>query len=162
MTDQTSPDDTPKDLLSGDESPSGEINATYKPVLDDARALDKKITSIQNPLYNSDIQPGSQDDIHYLQRFHDRVQNLMRGVMGAYGEAPREIQMEEAAEVKKELDHQLQQFNSFLSTEVSAFNKTAAEHGSSTLFAGAPVKIETGAVAAGSGSGELEDDDPDQ
>ena len=125
-----------QDLLTGDESQAGEVNAAYKPVLDEARALDKKITSIQNPLYNSDIQPGSQDDVHYLQRFHDRVQNLMRGVMGAFGEAPRDIQLEEAAEVRKELDHQLQQFNTFLNTEVSAFNKKAMEHGSSTLFRG--------------------------
>jgi small-conductance mechanosensitive channel len=151
-----------QDLLTGDESQAGEVNATYKPVLDEARALDKKITSIQNPLYNSDIQPGSQDDVHYLQRFHDRVQSLMRGVMGAYGEAPRDIQLEEAAEVRKELDHQLQQFNTFLNTEVSAFNKKAMEHGSSTLFAGGPVEIKAGAGASGSGTGELEDDDPDQ
>ncbi len=151
-----------QDLLTGDESQAGEVNAAYKPVLDEARALDKKITSIQNPLYNTDIQPGSQDDIHYLQRFHDRVQNLMRGVMGAYGEGPREIQLEEAAEVRKELDHQLQQFNTFLNTEVSAFNKKAIEHGSSTLFAGAPVEIKAGDAASGSGAGELEDDDPDQ
>jgi hypothetical protein len=151
-----------QDLLTGDESQAGEVNAAYKPVLDEARALDKKITSIQNPLYNSEAQPGTQDDIHYLQRFHDRVQNLMRGVMGAFGEAPREIQVEEAAEVRKELDHQLQQFNAFLNTEVSVFNKKAAEHGSSTLFAGAPVEIKAGAAAAGSGAGDLEEDDPDQ
>ncbi len=151
-----------QDLLTGDESQAGEVNAAYKPVLDEARALDKKITSIQNPLYNSEIQPGSQDDVHYLQRFHDRVQNLMRGVMGAYGEAPRDIQLEEAADVRKELDHQLQQFNTFLNTEVSAFNKKAMEHGSSTLFAGGPVEIKAGAGASGSGAGELEDDDPDQ
>jgi hypothetical protein len=86
----------------------------------------------------------------------------MRGVMGGFGEAPREIQVEEAAEVRKELDNQLQQFNTFLSTEVSAFNKKASEHGSSTLFAGAPVQVKSGASAAGSGAGDLEDDDPDQ
>jgi hypothetical protein len=70
--------------------------------------------------------------------------------------------VEEAAEVRKELDHQLQQFNAFLNTEVSGFNKKAAEHGSSTLFAGAPVEIKSGAAASGSGAGDLEDDDPDQ
>ena len=85
----------------------------------------------------------------------------MRGVMGAYGEAPRDIQLEEAAEVRKELDHQLQQFNTFR-TQVSAFNKKAMEDGSSTLFAGGPVEIKAGAGASGSGAGELEDDNPDQ
>jgi hypothetical protein len=63
----------------------GATNAGYKPVLDEAKALDKKITSIQEPLYNNDIQPGSQDDIHYLQRFQNRLQGVMRGVMGGPG-----------------------------------------------------------------------------
>jgi hypothetical protein len=112
-------------------------------------------------LYNSEIQPGSQDDIHYLQRFHDKLQGLMRGVMGGFGEAPKEIQIEAAAEARKELETNLQQFNAFLNTEVAAFNKKAAEHGSSTLFAGGPVEIKSGAGSAGAGSGN-QDDDQDQ
>jgi DNA repair exonuclease SbcCD ATPase subunit len=153
-----------QDLLVTDESQGGEAaqqNASFKPVVDDAKALDKKITAMQEPLYNSDIQPGSQDDIHYLQRFHDRVQQIMRGVMGAYGEAPRDIMVEEANSVRQELEKNLQAFNSFLNTEVTAFNKKASEHGSSTLFAGAPVQIKSGAGAAGAGGGEMDDDDQD-
>ena len=63
----------------------------------------------------------------------------MRGVMGAFGEAPRDIIVEEAAQARKELDTQLQQFNAFLNTEVAGFNKKALQAGSSTLFAGDPV-----------------------
>jgi photosystem II stability/assembly factor-like uncharacterized protein len=153
-----------QDLLVTDESQGGEAaqqNASFKPVVDDAKALDKKITAMQEPLYNSEIQPGSQDDIHYLQRFHDRVQGIMRGVMGGYGEAPRDIMVEEANSVRQELEKTLQTFNTFLNTEVTAFNKKAAEHGSSTLFAGAPVQIKSGAGAAGAGGGELDDEDQD-
>ena len=70
------------------DSEGAATNVSYKPVLDEAKTLDKKITSIQEPLYNNDIQPGSQDDIHYLQRFQNRLQGVMRGVMGGPGEAP--------------------------------------------------------------------------
>ena len=78
-----------EELLSSEEGQEGgAANVSYKPVLDEARALDKKITAIQEPLYNSDIQAGSQDDIHYLQRFQNRLQGVMRGVMGGFGEAP--------------------------------------------------------------------------
>jgi photosystem II stability/assembly factor-like uncharacterized protein len=147
-----------QEMLGGDEGQEGQMNASYKPVLEEARALDKKIASLQEPLYNNEIQPGSSDDIHYLQRFQSRLQGAMRGVMGSFGEAPKEIQLEEAAEVRKELETQLQQFNAFLNAEVAAFNKKAAEHGSSTLFAGAPVEIKAGASSA-TGSGEEQDED---
>ncbi|HSM87222.1 MAG TPA: hypothetical protein VLT16_13775, partial [Candidatus Limnocylindrales bacterium] len=137
----------------------GETNVNYKTVLEEARVLDKKIMAFQSPLYNSEVQPGSQDDIHYLQRFHDRLQNAMRGVMFAFGEAPKQIQIDEANEVRKELGTTLAQFNNLLNTDVAAFNKSAAQHGSSTLFAGAPVEIKAGAGAAGSGAGDQQDED---
>jgi len=152
-----------QELLTTEEGQEGATNAAYKPVLEEARALDKKITSIQEPLYNNDIQPGSQDDIHYLQRFQNRLQGVMRGVTGGFGEAPSPLLVEEATQVRKELETQLAQVNTFLNTEVANFNKKAAEHGSSTLFAGGPIQIKTGAGAASSAStgNEEEDEDPD-
>jgi small-conductance mechanosensitive channel len=150
-----------EDLLGSDENEGGEVNVAYKPVLDQARSLDKKITAIEEPLYNSEIQPGSQDDVHYLERFHSRLQSIMRSVMGGYGQAPNELQIEEANEVHKELQAHLTDLNNFLNTEVAAFNKTATEHGSSTLFAGTPIQIKSGAGAAGSGSGDQDDNNPD-
>ena len=148
-------------LLSSDEQGSV-VNASYKPVLDDAKSLDKKIMSIQEPLYNSEIQPGASDDIHYLARFNSRLQNVMRAVLGPFGEAPGPLVVQEATEVRQELETHLQQFNTFLNTDVAAFNKTAAEHGSSTLFAGEPVQIKAGAGAAGAGSGEQQYQDEDE
>ncbi|HKW75303.1 MAG TPA: hypothetical protein VJN64_07235 [Terriglobales bacterium] len=150
-----------EDLLGSEETTGGEVNVAYKPVLDQARSLDKKITAIEEPLYNSEIQPGSQDDVHYLERFHSRLQSIMRSVTGGYGQAPNELQIEEANEVHKELETHLANLNNFLNSEVAAFNKTATEHGSSTLFAGAPIQIKSGAGAAGSGSGDQDNDDPD-
>jgi photosystem II stability/assembly factor-like uncharacterized protein len=151
-----------QELLTTEEGQEGgATNVAYKPVLDEARALDKKITSIQEPLYNSEIQPGSQDDIHYLQRFQNRLQGMMRDVMRDAGEAPSPLLVADAAEARKELETQLAQVNTFLNTEVAAFNKKAAEHGSSTLFAGGPIQIKSGAGAASSASTGNQDDDPD-
>jgi photosystem II stability/assembly factor-like uncharacterized protein len=151
-----------QEMLGGEEGQdgqAGQVNAAYKPVLEEARALDKKLTALQAPLYNNEIQPGSQDNIHYLQRFHDRLQGVMGGVMNAFGEAPKDVQIEAAADARKDLESHLKQFNAFLNTEVAAFNKKAAEHGSSTLFAGDPVQIKSGAGSAGAGD---EDQDSDQ
>jgi hypothetical protein len=51
--------------------------------------------------------------------------------------------------------------NTFLSTEVAAFNKKAAEHGSSTLFAGGPIQIKPGSGAASSASTGNQDEEED-
>lgn len=148
-----------QEIIGGEESADGQVNVNYKPVLEQARALDKKLTAMQNPLYNTEMQPYGQDDIHYLQRFHDQLDGLMRGVMAAYGEAPSDVLLETAARLRKELDQHLQEFNNFVNTEVAAFNKTAAEHGSSTLFAGGPVQIKSEGSPTPAGSGGDQDDD---
>jgi hypothetical protein len=63
--------------------------------------------------------------------------------------------LQEAASLRKELEQHLQEFNSFLNTDVAAFNKTASEHGSSTLFAGTPVQIKSeGGSSSGAGNEE--------
>ncbi|HLJ88093.1 MAG TPA: hypothetical protein VKZ53_14820 [Candidatus Angelobacter sp.] len=150
-----------QEMLGTDEGQEGATNVSYKPVLEQVKALDKKLTTLQGPLYNSEVQPGSQDDIHYLQRFHSQLQGLMRGVMGSFGEAPSDLLVEEAATTRKELDEHLQKFNAFLNTEVAAFNKTAIDHGSSTLFAGGPVEVRPEGSASSGAGNEEDDDDPD-
>ena len=147
-----------EDMIGTEETQNGQVNVAYKPVLDQAKALDKKLTAMQNPLYNTEAQPYGQDDIHYLQRFQNQLQGLMRSVMGEFGEAPSQLQVEEAASLRKELEKHLQEFNTLLNTDVAAFNKTAIEHGSSTLFAGGPVQIKSeGGVSSGAGDNEDED-----
>jgi photosystem II stability/assembly factor-like uncharacterized protein len=146
-----------QELLGTGDDQEGQVqNVSYRPVLEEARALDKKLTAMQSSLYNTEVQQGSSDNIHYLQRFHDRLQGVMRGVSFAYGQAPNELQMEEWAALRKELDGHLQKFNDFLNTEVASFNKKAAEKGSSTLFAGGPVQIKSEGAASGAGQ---EDDE---
>jgi len=154
-----------QDMLGGEEGQEATtVNASYKPVVDDAKSLDKKITTMLEPLYNSDVQPGSQDDIHYLDAFYNRLSGLGRGVFQNEGEPPSEVQLEEAQELRKQLDTTLQGFNNFLNTEVAGFNKKAAEHGSSTLFAGGPIQVKPGVGAssvAGTGNDDEDNDDQD-
>jgi photosystem II stability/assembly factor-like uncharacterized protein len=151
-----------QEILTSDQNPDGQVNVSYRPVLEQAKALDKKLTDLESPIYNHEIQQGSQDSIHYLQRFHDRLQGAFRGVISAYGEAPNELLLDEAASVKQELEKHLQAFNALLNTDVSTFNKLAAEHGSSTLFAGGPIQIKSeGGVSSVAGSGNEDNDDND-
>jgi photosystem II stability/assembly factor-like uncharacterized protein len=147
-----------QDLIGTEE---GQTNVAYKPVLDQAKALDKKLMAMQNPLYNTDLQPYGQDDVHYLERFHDQLQGIMRGVMFSYGEAPSELMVEEAASLRKDLEQHLQEINAFLNTDVAGFNKVAAEHGSSTLFAGSPIQIKAEGAASSGAADEDDQDDPD-
>src|SRR5258708_1492086 len=100
-----------QEMLGGGDGQEG-----YKPVLEAARALDKKVTTLQNSLYNTDIQPFGQDNIHYLQRFHDNLQGLMREVMQPYGEAPKSDVVEEATDLRKDLDAHLKAINDLLAT----------------------------------------------
>ena len=61
-------------------------------------------------------------------------------------------------ELARPLTHE---FNNFLNSEVAAFNKTATEHGSSTLFAGVPIQIKAEGGSS-TGAGDLLDQDEDQ
>ncbi|HMC30862.1 MAG TPA: hypothetical protein VKL99_08490, partial [Candidatus Angelobacter sp.] len=70
-----------------------------------------------------------------------------------------QILLDEAGEVRKELETQLAQVNTFLNTEVASFNKNAVQHGASTLFAGGPIQIKSGAGAASSASTGNEDEE---
>ena len=127
--------------LLGTEESGKEASANYKPVLEQARALDKKLTEMETPIYNREIQPGASDRLHFLERFHDRVQSLAQSVISGYGQAPSELLTAEMATLKPELEQHLKEFNQFVSTEVTAFNKLAIEHGTATLFAGAPIEL---------------------
>ena len=114
----------------------------------DERAFALIVRQYETPLYNYEIQPGSSDDIHFLSRFYDRLQGLMRGVVSGYAQAPSDVQREEMATVRKELEAHLQAVNQFLNTDVAAFNKLAIEHGASTLFAGLPIELKSGRQTA--------------
>jgi hypothetical protein len=125
----------------GAEGQGAEVQASYRPVLEQARALSRKLDQVEAPLYNNEVQAGASDRLHFLSRFHDRLQGIMRSVISDYGQAPSDPQREEMAEVRKELEGHLEAINQLLNTDVAAFNRMALEHGASTLFAGPPITL---------------------
>src|SRR5207245_6973671 len=90
-----------------------------------ARELGKKLKELKDSLYNSDVQrDAGQDDIHYLNRFHDRLQGLGFGLALAYAQPPNEVVEGRMKELRAQLDAYLTRFNELLRTDVAAFNKT--------------------------------------
>src|SRR5881296_2533602 len=66
--------------------------ATAAPVARQGRELGRKLKELKDSLYNSEVQrDAGQDDIHYLNRFHDRLQGLGFGLAFAYAQPPNEV-----------------------------------------------------------------------
>ena len=107
-----------------------------------ARDLNKKVKDLKDKIYNRDIQRDTPSDtLHYHSDFQGKASRL--GFLTAgYGEAPREIALEELAAIRKEAEAYLAQFNTLRTGDVAAYNKMAAEQGVPTLFAGEAVAIQ--------------------
>jgi len=128
------------------ENMRGDTTATA-PVARQARDLGRKLKELKDSLYNSDVQrDAGQDDIHYLNRFQDRLQGLGFGLGFAYAQPPTAVVAERLKELRAQLDAYLTRFNELLRTDVAAFNKTAQDHSAPVLVAGAPVEVKAVAV----------------
>ncbi|MGI9103276.1 MAG: WD40/YVTN/BNR-like repeat-containing protein [Terriglobales bacterium] len=125
-------------------------NAAYTPVLEQARALQRKLTAFQVKVYNVDAAPGM-GRLHALARFHDQLQSLFGALNRPYNQAPSPMVQEEMNDVRKQFDSAIAEFNTLLTTDVAAFNKLALEKGASTLFAGNPIQVKAAAGQAGGG-----------
>ena len=111
------------------------------PVLRQARDLGRKLKELKDSLYNSEVQRGGQDDIHYLNRFQDRLQSLGFGLGFAYAQPPSQVVTERFKELRAQLDQYLTRFNEILRTDVAAFNRTAQERQTPVLVAGEPIAV---------------------
>ena len=121
--------------------------AAIAPITRQATELGKKLRELKDSLYNSDVQrDAAEDDIHYLSRFHDRLQSLGFGMALAYAQPPTEVTTARLKELRAELDGYLERFNELLRTDVAAFNKVAQDHGAPVLVAGGPVAVKAVAV----------------
>jgi DNA-binding protein YbaB len=130
-----------KKLLTADEASGRMVPAGFKPVLEQARALEKKVKALEERAYNTELQPEAKDFIRFTAKLHDRYQDLLRGIMMDYDRAPTPLLVEEHGSLYKELQAFLQDFNGLLNTDVSGFNKLAAENGAGALFTGAPIQL---------------------
>jgi photosystem II stability/assembly factor-like uncharacterized protein len=128
------------------------MNTAYAPVLQQARALQRRLTTFEDKLYNSELAGDQAGRLHALGRFQDRLNGAYRAITQPYNAAPNAMVQEELAEVKKLLDGYLAEFNAMLGTDVQNFNKLAVEKGAATLFAGSPVEIKSAGTRVGGGS----------
>jgi photosystem II stability/assembly factor-like uncharacterized protein len=120
--------------------PAGMPAAGYTPVLEQARALEVQIGQLRNNLYHGAGEP--EDRQHYFSnRFHDELQQLMFEASANYDMAPRPVLQEQIAELGRELQGYVAQFNTLLKTSVAAFNRTALQHNAATVFAGDPIEL---------------------
>src|SRR5256886_16187906 len=127
-------------------TPAGDA-APAAPVSRQAREVGRKLKELKDSLYNSDVQrDAGQDDIHYLNRFQERLQGLGFGLALAYAQPPNEVVAARLKELRAALADYIAKFNDLVRTDVAAFNKTAQEHGAPVLVAGAPVEVKAVAV----------------
>jgi len=116
--------------------------AAVGPVLRQARDLGRKLKELKDSLYNSDVQrEAGQDDIHYVNRFHDRLQALGFGLGLAYAQPPSDVVAARFKELRTTLDDYLAKFNELVRSDVALFNKTAQERRAPVLVAGEPIEV---------------------
>src|SRR5881296_4273800 len=116
--------------------------ATAAPVSRQARELGRKLKELKDSLYNSDVQrDAGQDDIHYLNRFQDRLQGLGFGLAFAYAQPPNEVVTARLQELRAALADYLAKFNELVRTDVAVFNKTAQERQAPILVSGQPIEV---------------------
>ena len=124
-----------RDNAGGDSTMAG-------PVTRQGRELARKLKQLKDSLYNSDAQrEAGQDDIHFLNRFHDRLQSLGFGLAYAYAQPPTQVMTARFKELRAALDGYIAKFNDLLRTDVAGFNKTAEERRAPMLVAGAPIEV---------------------
>jgi photosystem II stability/assembly factor-like uncharacterized protein len=107
-----------------------------------ARELGRKLKELKDSLYNSEVQrDAGQDDVHYLNRFQDRLQGLGFGLALAYAQPPTDVVTARLKELRTTLDGYLARFNELVRSDVALFNKTAQERQAPILVAGQPVEV---------------------
>ncbi|MBV8205637.1 MAG: hypothetical protein JO041_02505 [Acidobacteria bacterium] len=132
---------------------AGVRETAYTPVIQQARAVDRKVRNWEQSVYNTEAGQDSNARLHYLSTFNQRLEGLMRAVAMNYDVAPNEALQDEMANMRKQLGDSLAQFNALLN-EVNTFNKAASEKGAATLFAGGPVELKSDAGATTGGGGQ--------
>ena len=131
-----------KDFEGAADGYSDADKAKYKPALDAAKALGKKLKDLKDSVYNSDVQRDApEDDIHYLAKLDGELQSLFFGSAGSDPQPMLQSITDMDAEISPKLDDALARFNALLKTDVSDYNKAAYGVGAPTVLVGAPVAI---------------------
>ena len=117
------------------------LKKKFQPLMGKGFQLGRKLRTLKDSVYNSELQQGSEDDIHYLAAFNSKLSGLSGGGAFAYGEPPTQLALEQKAELTKELEQHLADFNKLIQTDVVAYNKDAFAAGAPTLFAGDAISV---------------------
>ena len=142
---ETSLKGLPKLVGAGEDAEPGKAKK-YETALKAARDLEKKVKDLKDKVYERDLQRDTpSDSLHFLSDFQGKASRL-GSLGGAYGDPPRQVTLDELARIRKEADGYLGRFNALVSSDVPAYNKTAAAEGVPTLFAGDPIRIEEPAI----------------
>lgn len=140
-------------LLAPEQDGGAAENAAYKPVLEQARALERRLGAFQDKVFNAQAYGDLAGRLHYLGKSYDRLQSVYRAINGPYNQSPNQLVRDDMNEAKRQVDAYLSEFNELIKTDVAGFNKLALEKGASTLFAGTPVEL-GGTTATGVGQSE--------
>ena len=108
----------------------------HSALLQQAKELDKKVSSWSEPLFNPAIENDSKYYLHYLARLYDRLTRLMNLVTVDYAREPTPGAIEELTELRKQVDESVRSFHSLTTVDLATFNRQAAEAGTATIYAG--------------------------
>ncbi|MGH9506099.1 MAG: hypothetical protein ACRD13_04175, partial [Terriglobales bacterium] len=97
--------------------------------------------AMEAQVYNSKVQPGSEDGLHYLADFRDQLRTIMYSLTPGYDLPPNQQALALLQKDTLALHRYLAGFNGLVRTDVAAFNRLALHHHASTLFAGAAVEL---------------------
>jgi photosystem II stability/assembly factor-like uncharacterized protein len=119
-----------------------ELGTKYRPIVARGRELSKKLSAIKEVFIDPEIQSDvSEDSIHALARLQSQVAQVGFQGPGSYGQMPNPLVLEKGKALYAQLDEQLKKFNELLKTDVADYNKSAAEEGAPSVFAGTPVEV---------------------
>ncbi len=128
---------------------ASQTEARYKPVFEEAQALDKKLKALEEGIYNSETQREVvEDNIHYLARLHGELQGLYAVINLAYGQAPSANMVQAMTDMGNKVRGCVNEFNKLLATDVAAYDRSAFQRGLPTLYAGDPIRLSEHQAAA--------------
>ncbi len=114
----------------------------FASLLRQAEALDAKVKSVKNGVYDPDIQHNvEEDDIRALASLHAQLQTLTELLAGSYGQPVNNVVKAKMDQLSNDVNSRLSAFNALVKSDIPAYNKAAAAAGASTIFAGASISV---------------------
>jgi photosystem II stability/assembly factor-like uncharacterized protein len=119
-----------------------DLREKYASLLKQGHELETKLKAVKAKVYSPTLQrTAGEDSIHELADFESQLSGLAREFGFSYSEPPNALQKDRMAELSKQVEEHLAEFNQLLGTDVAAYNKAAFAAGAPTLFAGESVAV---------------------